>query len=665
MGDDRGTAPHEVGDAAAFVASLRRLKEASGLTYRQLEARAARRGHALSHSTLAGALNRVSLPRAELVSAFLHACGCPDEERRAWLTLHRRLGAGGEQGVRAAAPPAPTAAGPAVPVAGPAARGTGPAAPDPSPRQPYLPVVPSQLPADCGGFTGRRAELRQILSLGPGRGATAVTIGVIDGMAGVGKTALAVHAAHRLTPAFPDGRLFVDLHGCTQGADPVDPATALESMLRALGIPDEGIPPRLDERAALYRTRLTGTRTLVVLDNAHSESQVVPLLPAAPGCLVLVTGRRRLIGLPDACHISLDVLPPAEAITLFTRRFTHPSDTGRLARVPLERLAEVAELCGRLPLALRLAAARLQARPAWTVDDLAGRLAQRQERPEQPQDARRSVPAALDLSYRHLTAEQRRTYRLLGLHPGPDLDAHAAAALTDTPVAHTVRLLDDLVDCHLLTEPAPGRYRFHDLIRLHARTTAAAEDPEADRRAAVHRLLDHYAHTASTAMDTLYPCDRARRPRGPVAGTPVLVFRSPAEAETWLDAEVENLLAAAAHAATHGRPQHTRHQSATLHHHLRARGRYGDAVSLHRRAADTDDGPPDGRDFARATGNAKAELFALIGTGHGHLVLGRHQAAARCFEKARHLWARQVTSSASAGGRMLPLARAAEHPCHG
>ncbi|MFV2118851.1 NB-ARC domain-containing protein [Streptomyces sp. Act-28] len=522
MGGHRGTGPHEPWTAATFVASLRRLKDASGLTYRQLEARAADRGRTLSHSTLAGALNRVSLPRAELVSAFLHACGSSDEERRAWLALHRRLSADDTPESRAAAPPE------AVP--------TGSAVPNLPLRQPHLPVVPSQLPSGVPAFIGRSTELERILSLRPDprtdQDAAAVAIGVIDGMAGVGKTALAVHAAHRLAPAFPDGQLFVDLHGYTQGVDPVDPATALASMLRALGIPNERIPSRLDECAALYRTRLTGTRTLVVLDNAHSESQVIPLLPAAAGCLVLITGRRCLIGLPDACRVSLDVLPPDEAITLFTHRFAHPSDTGRLARVPHERLVEVAELCGRLPLALRLAAARLQARPAWTVDDLAVRLAQRQDQPTEPQDARRSVHAALDLSYRRLTSEQRRAYRLIGLHPGADLDAHAAAALTDAPVAHTTRLLDDLVDSRLITEPAPGRYRLHSLIHAHAMATAAVEDSEADRRAALHRLFGHYAHTAPTAMDTVHSYDAARRPRGSVAGVSTPVSHCPTGAET-------------------------------------------------------------------------------------------------------------------------------------
>ncbi|MFE9836531.1 tetratricopeptide repeat protein [Streptomyces sp. NPDC005551] len=698
MGDHRGTAPQEASDAVAFVASLRRLKDASGLTYRQLEARAARLGRTLPPSTLAGALNRVSLPRAELVAALVHACGCSDEERRAWLAVHRRLSAGGGLGVRAAAVPRGFARF--------AAPGSEPAASDRPPRQPHLPVVPAQLPADSSAFTGRLAELQQILSLGPGfrpgQDTTAIAIGVIDGMAGVGKTTLAVHAAHRLAPDFPHGRLFVDLHGCTQGVDPVDPATALASVLRALGLPKEGIPPGLDERAALYRTLLTGTRTLVVLDNAHSESQVIPLLPAAPGSLVLITARRRLIGLPDARHISLGVLPSAEAISVFTHPFTHPSGTGRLAGTTPERLAEVADLCGRLPLALRLAAARLQARPAWTVDDLAVRLARHHDRPAESDNPRRSVHAALDLSYRHLTPEQRRTYRLLGLHPGADLDAHAAAALTGTPVAHTVPLLDDLVDSHLLTEPAPGRYRFHVLIRVHAMTTANAEDTEADRRAALHRLFDHYARTTSAAMDTVYPYDTARCSRGRAAGLSIPFFHGPAEAETWLDTEVENLLAAAAHATPEGRPRHIRHQTAVLHRHLRTRGRCSDAVTRGRSPGGSDRADrPDalirfgeihyklgryeqglrcfrqavdlaratedrtgelyalfgfghvhralgrypestdhfsrGLDLARATANRKAELFALIGVGHGHLVLGRQEAAARCFARARDL----------------------------
>ncbi|MCT9081534.1 ATP-binding protein [Streptomyces fulvoviolaceus] len=592
-------APGGEEDAAAFVASLRRLKKTSGLTYRQLEERAAARGDVLSRSTLAGALTRWSLPRADLVSAFVRACGCSGQEHRDWLEAHRRISA--ERTTHRQ--PSPSSSSPAslLPAAG-------------------FPVVPAQLPSDSPAFTGRHREVDRILSLAHDRTSATVAVTAIDGMAGVGKTALAVHAAHRLGPAFPDGQLFVDLHGHTDDVEPMGPAAALEALLRALGITSERIPPGLDERAALYRTRLADRHMLIVLDDAAGESQVTPLIPAAPGCSVLITSRRRLIGITDARHVSLDVLPPSDAITLFT----HPLDATRLAAEASERLAEVVELCGRLPLALRIAAARLNSRPAWTLADLAERLAGHHYRLTEPRDGRRSVNAALDLSYRHLTPEQRRVYRLLSLHPGIDVDAFAATALADTgSVAQTVRLLDDLVDSHLLTEPAPGRYRFHDLVRAHARTTATAEDTEPERHATLDRLLGHYAHTSSVAMNAVYPYETDERPGTPTATTPTPYFADPGQAETWLDTELDNLLAATAHR----RPHHTLHQSATLHRHLRARGRYEDTVTLHQRAVHV----------ASTTSNPTGERDALNRLGEIHYMIGRYEQALRCFRRGLDL----------------------------
>jgi DNA-binding SARP family transcriptional activator/Tfp pilus assembly protein PilF len=487
-------------------------------------------------------------------------------------------------------------------------------------------LVPAQLPADSAVFAGRRTELDRILALHAARApaaapaVSAVVISAIDGMAGVGKTALAVRAAHRLAPDFPDGQFFLDLHGYTHGVEPVEPLAALEAMLRALGVPGESIPPGLDERAALYRTQLARTRTLIILDNAADESQVVPLLPAAPGCLVIITSRQRLIGIDDAQRLSLDVLPRDDAVALFA----DAADPLRLASEPPERVAEVVELCGRLPLALRIAAARLSSRPTWTLSHLAERLGDHRHRPSELQAGRRSVYAALGLSYRHLTPGQRRTYRLLGLNPGTDIDAHAAAALTGDAVRQSLRLLDDLVDAHLLAEPAPGRYRFHDLVRAHATATAAAEDTAADRRSALGRLLDHYAHAASAAMDAVYAHETGQRPDPPPSATPVPDFGAPGRAESWLDTELDNLLTAATHAAARDRRDHAVHQSATLHRHLRTRGRYGDALALHQHALDG----------ARAAGDPGGELTALNRLGDIHYLQDRYEQAADCFERA-------------------------------
>jgi DNA-binding SARP family transcriptional activator/tetratricopeptide (TPR) repeat protein len=486
------------------------------------------------------------------------------------------------------------------------------AAAAPGPAAPARPPVPAQLPTDLASFTGRAAELDRLLAL-PGGPAAAVAVGVVDGMAGVGKTALAVHAAHRLAGRFPDGQLFLDLHGFTHAAAPVEPADALDRLLRSLGVPGEQIPAHLDDRAALLRSRLAGTRTLIVLDDAAGEAQVRPLLPGAPGCLVLVTSRRRLTGLDDAHPVPLDLLPAADAAALFS----HAAGAGRVGAESLAAVAEVVDLCGRLPLAIRIAAARLRARPAWTVAHVADRLRAHQSRLDELDAGQRSVTAALDLSYRHLTDDQKRLYRLLGAHPGTDIEPHAAAALAGVTGAAAARLLDDLVDCHLLGEPSPGRYQFHDLTRAHA---SADEETEPDRQAALARLFDHYAGTASAAMDLVYPYEADQRPRPPAPVRPPAAVDSPAAAEAWLDLELENLLAAAAA----GRPDHTLHQSATLHRHLRTRARYNQAEALHQRALAA----------ARDTGDGGAEVTALTCLGDVHRLRGRYGPAVDCYRQA-------------------------------
>ncbi|HYH32556.1 MAG TPA: helix-turn-helix domain-containing protein [Pseudonocardia sp.] len=333
---------------------------------------------------------------------------------------------------------------------------------------------PRQLPAPPPQFTGRGRDLAALERAGEQPGA--VLVGV-DGMAGVGKTALAVHAAHRWSARYPDGQIFLDLQGYTRGAEPVEPADALDRLLRSLGVSGPRVPPGLDDRAALYRSRLAGRRVLVLLDNAVSESQVGPLLPGSPDCLVLVTSRRRLAGLDLTLAHSLDVLAPADAVALLV-----DSCGGRRAAASDAQLVELVELCGRLPLAIRIAAARLRSRPPGSVAHLVDRL--RGHRLAELEAGDRSVAAALDLTYARLGPELRRTYRALALHPGADLDLDAAVALTARPVVHVRRLLDQLLDAHALYEPAPGRYRFHDLTRAHAATVANGEAARPGRSAA-------------------------------------------------------------------------------------------------------------------------------------------------------------------------------------
>jgi tetratricopeptide (TPR) repeat protein/transcriptional regulator with XRE-family HTH domain len=492
---------------------------------------------------------------------------------------------------------------------------------DPAPAStPSSGSVPRQLPAPPQLFTGRAMELADLNKV---HDASTVVITAIEGMAGVGKTALAVQAAHQMVDRFPDGQLFIDLHGYTHGVAPVEPAEALDRMLRSLGVAGEQIPAGLDERAGLYRSRLAEQRMVIVLDNAATEAQVMPLLPGASGCVVLVTSRRRLAGLDHTHALSLDTLPPADAVALLCQS----AGESRLAGQPADLVAELVELCGRLPLAIRIAAARLRSHPTWDVAYLVRRLRDQQRRLVELAAGQRSVTAALDLSYQHLSADQQRAYRRLGLHPGPDIDAYAAAALLDVALVEAGRVLERLLEAHLLQELVPGRYRFHDLTRAHAANTASLDEADEGGQAALDCLLDYYRHTAAMAMDAAYPYERERRPQVPPARIPSPPLSDPAVALSWLDSELPNLLAAASYATEHDRPAHLLHLSTILYQHLGTCGPYHDAVTLHQQALTT----------ARATGQQAAELDALTGLGFIHRRQGRYERAIDQYQRALRL----------------------------
>jgi tetratricopeptide (TPR) repeat protein len=401
---------------------------------------------------------------------------------------------------------------------------------------------------------------------------------------------------------------------------PVDPGDALDRVLRSLGVPAERIPPGLEDRAALYRSRLADHRALILLDNAASEEQVTPLLPATPGCLVLVTSRRQLTGLDNSHAISLDLLPRPDAVTLFARA----AGERQVRDEPSAHLATVVDLCGRLPLAVRVAAARLRSHPSWTIAHLVERLQVRRRVLSELEADELSVTAALDLSYQQLSAEPRHAYRLFGLHPGVDLTVDAAAALLGTTAQKAERLIDRLLDSHLLLEPAPGRFRFHDLVRAHSSARADADEGDADRRAALTRLFDHYRRSAAVAMDVAYPYERDRRPGVPRSGTSTPAAADPAGAVAWLDTELPTLLAVARYAADNGWPDHTIHLSGTLHRHLRGRAHYSTAETLHHLAVAV----------ARSTGDGVAEAHALLGLGHMQRQQGRIGQATDQYEQA-------------------------------
>ncbi|GAA5121785.1 hypothetical protein GCM10023320_31150 [Pseudonocardia adelaidensis] len=481
-------------------------------------------------------------------------------------------------------------------------------------------AVLRQLPAAPPLFTGRSPELTD---LERARDMSTVVIATIDGMAGVGKTALALQAAHRLSSEYSDGQIFLDLHGYTRGVDPVQPAEALDRLLRALGVPGERIPAHTEDRAALYRSRLADRKMLVVLDNAVSEAQVRPLLPGSPGSLAIVTSRRRLIGLDHTLTVSLDVLPQPDAVALFARSAAVDADAAGVD--------DVVELCGRLPLALRIAAARLRSRPTWAAGHLLERLRDRQERLGELELGERGITAALDVSYLHLDPELQRAYRLCGPLPESSFDVYVAAALIDATVGRAARLLDELLDVNMLQEPVPGRFAFHDLVRSHASAAAKRERP--DRVAAFGRMFGYYSHTASVAMDALFPYERERRPSTLPAATPTPDFPGPADAAAWLDLELPNLLTAARYAAEFCPRSHTVHLSTTLDRYLRTRDRYAEAEVLHQLALTV----------ARRNGDAAGEADVLTSLGHVDRRQGRTALAADRYHGALAL-ARSIGS---------------------
>lgn len=459
------------------------------------------------------------------------------------------------------------------------------------------------LPHDVEDFTGRDEELLKLFAAASGTAGTSTVIVAIDGMAGVGKTALAVHTAHRLAERYSDVQLFIDLHAHTTDLQPSDPAAALGTLLRSVGVAGDHLPAGLEERAALWRTELSGRKALLILDNVASAAQVRPLLPGSADCLALITSRRRLTDLDSARTVSLDVLPQRQAVSLFTKVLGHE---------PAEREAvgEVAGLCGHLPLAIRIAAARLRSRPVWTVEHLAERLLVGRRRLGELATGDRSVAATLHLSYRHLTTAQQRLFRLLGLHPGADFDVYAAAALTGTGLDGSERLLEELVDLHLLQQSAAGRYRMHDLLRDFAAELAADTDSAICRRESLTRLQGCYLHTAVQAMDVVAPGDeRANVPAGVL--TPAL--SSYAQAMAWLERERANLVAT----ATSAEGGHSSELSTTLLRYLDLRGYHDDALALHSHACAA----------ARGSGDADAECRALGNLGTAYERLGRYAEA--------------------------------------
>ena len=481
------------------------------------------------------------------------------------------------------------------------------------------------LPRDIASFTGRGAELGQLMAqlTDAAGGGGVVGIYAIGGMAGIGKTTLAVHAAHQLAAGFPDGQFFLPLHAHTPGQRPVGPADALASLLLTAGVAAQQIPPGLEARAGRWRDHVADKKILLLVDDAAGHEQVRPLLPGTAGSLVLITSRRRLTALEDAAAISLDTLPPGDAAVLLARLAARPGlQAGDAAA------AEITRLCGYLPLAIGMLARQLHHHPAWTPAEMAAGLAAARDRLAVMRAENLSVAAAFDLSYQDLPAVQQRLFRRLGLHPGPGIDAYAAAALDDTSLDQARRGLEELYDQHLITEPARGRYRLHDLLREHARTLATAGNP-AESDAAAGRLLDYYLHTAlaaSTHIPARGPARRLPPPGNPPACAPQISTLR--QATAWLEAERANLHAAAGYAAASELPLHAIAIPDAMSDFLLAHGHWEQAAALHQSALTT----------ARKAVDRPGQASALTQLGVVQWLTGDYPAAAASHQQALALY---------------------------
>ncbi|HWH01334.1 MAG TPA: helix-turn-helix transcriptional regulator [Pilimelia sp.] len=628
-------AAQTLAELAGLLRALRRRharhQRDGALTYRELAARTG-----WSASAIAEYLTGKTLPPTDRFDALVAVFGASAAEQRALADARDRVEEQHRRAARRARTPArgsgrsaatqrPAAPGgraesgvPAEPAL-PVERG-GRAAPG-ARRPPALPtpqVVPRQLPADVSWFAGRRAELARLDALLTDRAdaaATAVVISAVSGSAGVGKTALAVHWAHRVADRFPDGQLYVNLRGFDPGRRAIAPAAALHGFLVALGVPPDRIPQDPDARGALFRSMLAGRRILVVLDNARDADQARPLLPGTPTALALVTSRNRLTPLvaADGAHpLVLDVMSAADAHEVLRRRLG-------ASRVCAESEAadRIVAACSRLPLALGIAAARAQ-QTGFGLSVIAAELTEAGQRLSvldagAPTSRVRSVFA---LSYAALTAPAARLFRLVGLHPRAELSASAAASLSGEPPARIRAALGELTMASLLTEHAPGRYSLHDLLHAYARELAD-EDRATDRAAALRRMLDHYLHSALAADRLLYPN------RDPISVAPpdptvtVGEFADEGQAARWFGLEQSVLAACVEHAAAGGYDTHAWQLAWSLLTYLLRRRHWPELVHTGRLALAA----------ARRLGDLAGELHSLRGLGIALMRLGRHDEA--------------------------------------
>ncbi|MFF4314725.1 BTAD domain-containing putative transcriptional regulator [Streptomyces sp. 900105755] len=484
---------------------------------------------------------------------------------------------------------------------------------------PKLEQPPRTLPYDLPDFTGREAELHRIVAAGRAPGHGAARILGIDGMGGSGKTALVVHAAHRLAEDYPDGQLFVDLRGFSPGEKPQEVGTVIDSLLRGLGVPDDRMPDGLESRITLWLNICAQRRLLLVFDNAVDAAQIRPLLPASEGCLVLITSRIRMLDLDGAEWLSLELLSGDDSAALLARTLGEE----RTAAEP-GPAAQLVQLCGGLPLALRITAARLRNRPRWTIQYLVDRLADETRRLLELSAGERSVEATLRLSYQAMEGDRRAAFRLLAEHPGSILDVHSAAALLGGEVHEAEDALEHLLDIHLLEQPEMGLYSFHDLVRTYAMALRGDED---DGRAAIQRLASYYVTASEAACDVLFP-GRARYDTGgdrrpwrlPQMGSDEQALR-------WFGREHDALRAVVERAGAHGLHRDAVVLARNFMFYLNLRGHHEEFGAISRLAVAS----------ARVLGDPLLLRVSLGNLGIAHWWLGAFQDGIVVAEEALHL----------------------------
>lgn len=490
-------------------------------------------------------------------------------------------------------------------------------------------TLPRQLPSHTPHFVGRADELAALTSrldkavVSSQLAAGTIMISAIGGTAGIGKTALALRWAHQVADRFPDGHLYVNLRGFDPAAPPVRPAEVIRGFLGALGVDPSGIPVSLDTQAALYRSLLAGRRFLLLLDNARDAEQVRPLLPGTETCLVLVTSRSQLSSLA-ACEgaqlLDLDLLTVTEARELLTRHL----GASRASREP-RVLDELIELCARLPLALSIVAARAAAAPALPLAGLADELRDARLRLDalDAGDLATNVQAVFSCSYRHLREPAARMFRMLSLHPGPDVSAPAAASLAGVPLVRARKALGELTRAYLVTEHAPGRFTFHDLLRNYAAHQDSSVDTETERNTAVRRMLDHYLRTGHAAIEWLYP---GRAEVSLIAPDPLMItaeeLTGREQARAWCEAEQKVFPAIVKQAASSGFDTHAWQIPWVLTAYFNRQGYLHEWIAtLHTALV-----------AARRAGDRRGQALASHEVGYAYLRLG-------IYDKARvHLW---------------------------